>query len=57
MINSLLIQETTNPNSLSDVLHKILTFIYYFDPFHVSCQCSQKNCLGHCLYRMDSFAH
>ena len=29
MMNSLLIQETTNPNSLSAVLHKILTFIYF----------------------------
>ena len=29
MMNSLLIQETTNPNSLSDILHKILTFIYF----------------------------
>jgi len=29
MMNSLLIQETTNPNSLSAVLHKLLTFIYF----------------------------
>jgi hypothetical protein len=29
MMNSLLIQETTNPNSLSAVLHKVLTFIYF----------------------------
>jgi len=29
MMNSLLIQEATDPNSLSAVLHKILTFIYF----------------------------
>ncbi len=29
MMNSLLIQETTDPNSLSAVLHKVLTFIYF----------------------------
>jgi hypothetical protein len=29
MMNSLLIQETTNPNSLSAVLHKVLTFLYF----------------------------
>jgi hypothetical protein len=29
MINSLLIQETANPKSLSAVLHEILTFIYF----------------------------
>ena len=29
MMNSLLIQETTDPNSLSAVLHNILTFIYF----------------------------
>jgi hypothetical protein len=29
MMNSILIQETTNPNSLSAVLHKVLTFIYF----------------------------
>jgi hypothetical protein len=28
-MNSLLIQETTDPNSLSAVLHNILTFIYF----------------------------
>ena len=29
MMNNLLIQETTDPNSLSAVLHKVLTFIYF----------------------------
>ena len=29
MLNSRLIQETTNADSLSTVLHKILTFIYF----------------------------
>ena len=29
MMNSMLIQETTDPNSLSAVLHNILTFIYF----------------------------
>jgi len=29
MMSSLLIQEATDPNSLSAVLHKILTFIYF----------------------------
>jgi hypothetical protein len=29
MMNSLLIQETTNPNSLNSVFHKLLTFIYF----------------------------
>jgi hypothetical protein len=29
MMNSLLIEETTNPNSLSAILHKVLTFIYF----------------------------
>ena len=29
MMNILLIQETTNPKSLSAVLHEILTFIYF----------------------------
>ena len=28
-MNSLLIQEATNPNSLSALLHKILTFLYF----------------------------
>jgi len=29
MMNNLLIQETADPNSLSAVLHKVLTFIYF----------------------------
>ncbi len=29
MMKSLLIQETANPNSLTAVLHKVLTFIYF----------------------------
>jgi len=29
MMNLLLIQEATNPNSLSALLHKILTFLYF----------------------------
>ncbi|OGD21232.1 MAG: hypothetical protein A2W03_10695 [Candidatus Aminicenantes bacterium RBG_16_63_16] len=29
MLNSLLIQETPDPGSLSAILHKVLTFIYF----------------------------
>jgi len=29
MVNTLLIQETTNPNSVMAVVHKVLTFIYF----------------------------
>ena len=28
-MNSLFVQETTNPNAVSTILHKILTFIYF----------------------------